>query len=91
MNLKFHVSKLSCVYMPLGTWAEVKVHSYHALTHMCVGSCMPCLGYSRCRNHINLVRLHSSYKGGGVWCCTEKWLVGKVWRSQNGCRAIAGG
>ena len=28
---------LSCIYMPLGTWAEVKVHSYHALTSVCVG------------------------------------------------------
>ena len=31
---------LSCIYMLLGK--EVEVHSYHALTHVCVGSCMCC-------------------------------------------------
>ena len=31
------------VCMLLGTWAEVKVHSYHTLTHMCVGSYMCCV------------------------------------------------
>ena len=62
---------LSCVCMPLGTWAEVKVHSYHALTHVCVGSCMccaqprPCLSYSRHRDRIDFVLLRSYYKGGG--------------------------
>ena len=54
---------------PLGMWAEVKVHSYHALTHVCVGSCMceprPCLSYSRRRDRINSVLLRSYYKGGG--------------------------
>ena len=42
VNLKFHVSNTLLCFMPLGTWAEVKVHSYHALTHVCVGSCMCC-------------------------------------------------
>ena len=40
--LRGFLQTLSCVYMPLGTWAEVKVHSYHALIHVCVGSCMCC-------------------------------------------------
>jgi hypothetical protein len=31
---------LSCVYMPLGTWADVKVHSYHALTCVSVVVCV---------------------------------------------------
>ena len=65
------------VYMPLGTWAEVQAHSYHALTHVCVGSCMccvvvcvarkprPCRSYSRHRDRINLVLLRSYYKKGG--------------------------
>ena len=39
VNLNFLAQNVSCVYMPSGTWAEVKVHSYHALTHVCVGSC----------------------------------------------------
>ena len=34
---------LSCVSMPLGTWAEVKVHAYHVLTHVCVGGCVCCV------------------------------------------------
>ena len=42
MNLKFHVSNTFLCYMLLGMWAEVKVYSYHALTHVCVGSCMCC-------------------------------------------------
>ena len=42
MKLDFQFQTLICVYMPLGTWAEVKVHSYHALTHVCVGSYMCC-------------------------------------------------
>ena len=57
---------LSCVCMPLGKWEEVKVHSYHALTHVCVGSCMcrhaqamPCPSYSRRRDCINLGLLRS--------------------------------
>ena len=62
---------LFCVYKPLGTWAEVKVHSYHALTHVCVVVvCVarkprPCLSYSRRRDRINSVLLRSYYKGGG--------------------------
>ena len=31
---------LSCVSMPLGTWVELEVHSYYALTYLCAGSCM---------------------------------------------------
>ena len=30
----------SCVSILFGMWAEVKVHSNHALIHVCVGSCM---------------------------------------------------
>ena len=40
MNQKIHVSNTFLCFNALGTWAEVKVHSYHALTHVCVGSCM---------------------------------------------------
>ena len=36
----FMSQTLSCASMPLGTWTEVKVQSYHALTHVCVGSCI---------------------------------------------------
>ena len=42
VNLKFQVTN-TCVCMPLGMWVEVKGHSYHALTHVCVGSCMCCV------------------------------------------------
>ena len=48
------------------------MHSYHALTHVCVSVVVcvvhkprPCLSYSRRRDRINLVLLHSHFKGGG--------------------------
>ena len=68
MNLKFMFQTPSSVDMPLGTWVEVQVHSYHALTHVCVGSCM-CRAQatplsSRRRDRINSVLLRSYYKGG---------------------------
>ena len=40
MNLKFHVSNTFQCLHGFGNVMEVKVHSYHALTHVCVGSCM---------------------------------------------------
>ena len=36
------VPTLSCLCMPLGTWVGVNMHSYRALTHVCVGSRMCC-------------------------------------------------
>ena len=42
VNLKFHVSNTFLCLHAFGTSTEVKVHSYHALTHVCVGSCMCC-------------------------------------------------
>ena len=38
----FMFPRLSCVCIHLEMWAEVKVHSYHARAHVCVGSCMCC-------------------------------------------------
>ena len=44
------------------------MHSYHALTNVCVGSCMCCsqaTPLSKLQDHVNLGLLHSYYKGGG--------------------------
>ena len=38
----FMFPRLSCVWMHLEMWAEVKVHSYHVHAHVCAGSCMYC-------------------------------------------------
>ena len=38
----FMFPRISCVCIHLVMWAEVKVHSYHARAHVCVGSCMCC-------------------------------------------------
>ena len=40
MNLNFHVSNAFLCLHALGIWVEVEVHSYYALTHVCVSSCM---------------------------------------------------
>ena len=38
----FIFPRLSCVCIHLEMWAEVKVHSYHARAHVCVGICICC-------------------------------------------------
>ena len=42
MNLKFHVSSIFVYLHAFGNMLEVEVHSYHALTHVCVIRCMCC-------------------------------------------------
>ena len=74
---------LSCVSMPLGTWAEVKMHHImHSLTCVSVVVCVvhkphPCLSYSRRRDCINSVLWRSYYKrGGGVDELRPKVMIG---------------
>ena len=42
VNLNFYVSNTFLCLHVFGTWVEIEVHSYYALTFMCVGGCMCC-------------------------------------------------
>ena len=84
---------LSCVSMPLGTWAEVRcTHTMHSLTCVSVVVCVvhkprPCLSYSRRRDRINSVLWRSYYKGGALQVGPQ-WGQDRMLMSPEGCHHL---
>ena len=60
--------------MHLGKWVDVKVHSYHAFTHVCVGSCMcgaEATALSKLQSVGRPLGVHRSGRHGGRFLLSE--------------------